>query len=87
MLPCHATVQGSTMAAAGLGHGQAALEAKPGAQVSEPQGPQGQRAGNPRDPKAAPLAWPRAPLGHDLALPPPSCRPGLWHGMATYFGK
>ena len=33
MLPCHATGQGSTMAAAGPGPGHVALGAKPGAQV------------------------------------------------------
>jgi len=40
MLPSHATGQGSTMAAAGTGHGQVALEAKPRSQVSMGQGSQ-----------------------------------------------
>jgi len=31
LLPCHATGRGSTMAAPGPGHGQVALDAKPGA--------------------------------------------------------
>ena len=32
-------------------------------------------------------APPQAPLGHGLALPPPSFCLGLWHGMATFFGN
>jgi hypothetical protein len=41
MLPCHAPGQGSTVAAAGPGHGQVALETNPGAW---PWGPQGSRS-------------------------------------------
>ena len=45
---CHATCQGSMMAAAGPGHGQGALGAKPE-----------RRSQDTRDPKTAPLAWPQ----------------------------
>jgi len=61
----HVTCQGSTMAAAaaaGPGHGQGALGAKPGA------GP---------GTLAAPLAWPQAFLAHGLVAPLPSCCLGM----------
>ena len=67
--------------AAAPGHGQVALGAKKVARGPHTGSPQGHRSRDPRDPGSAPLAWPQAPLGHGLDPSPPSCCPGLWHGM------